>query len=377
LIVEHIAFHPGRGNVIVRYPGTHPEKVVSFVGSHLDVVPAGDRSKWTHDPFQLVVDEDGEKLYGRGVTDCLGHVALLTELFVVLATKKPELAITVAAVFIANEENSSIEGVGVDELMKHGKIDFLKKGPLYLVDSADTHPCIGTGSAAVWKLEAKGKLFHSGIPDKAINAMELAMESLALIQKRFYADFAAHKEEGRYGFKTSSTMKPTQWHYPGGAPNQIPEECSITGDIRLTPFYDIHKCASQVEKYVQELNENLNSIPTRGPASKYELPAEGKKGTLKLTWLGEKHKGIACNLDSVGYHALLNATRKFFPEAQPYSLTGSLPLIADLKEQGFDVQVTGFGRMDAYHAANEYGKLSEFTRAGSILLHVIQELNKN
>lgn len=33
-------------------------------------------------------------------------------------------------------------------------------------------------------------------------------------------------------------------------------------------------------------------------------------------------------------------------EFKPFSLTGSLPIVADLKDQGFDVQVTGFGRME-------------------------------
>ena len=43
----------------------------------------------------------GDKLYGRGTTDCLGHVALVTELFIQLAEKKPKLKKEVWAVFIA------------------------------------------------------------------------------------------------------------------------------------------------------------------------------------------------------------------------------------------------------------------------------------
>ena len=46
---------------------------------------------------------------------------------------------------------------------------------------------------------------------QAINPLELAMEAMAKVQSRFYADFPAHPEEQRYGFATSSTMKPTQW----------------------------------------------------------------------------------------------------------------------------------------------------------------------
>ena len=48
-------------------------------------------------------------------------------------------------------------------------------------------------------------------PPQSINPLELAMDSLSAIQKRFYADFPPHPEEARYGFATSSTLKPTQW----------------------------------------------------------------------------------------------------------------------------------------------------------------------
>lgn len=40
LLINHVSYAPGRGNLIVEYPGTVSGKVVSFVGSHMDVVPA-------------------------------------------------------------------------------------------------------------------------------------------------------------------------------------------------------------------------------------------------------------------------------------------------------------------------------------------------
>lgn len=81
------------------------------------------------DPFSMSID--GDKLRGRGTTDCLGHVALVTELLRTLAVTKAPLKTTVVAVFIANEENSSILGVGVDALVKDGLLENLKPGPLY------------------------------------------------------------------------------------------------------------------------------------------------------------------------------------------------------------------------------------------------------
>ncbi|CAH9087650.1 unnamed protein product [Cuscuta europaea] len=127
LVVNHVAYKSNRGNLIVEYPGTQPGKILSFVGMHMDVVTANP-SDWDFDPFSLSID--GDKLCGRGTTDCLGHVALVAELMRQLGETKPQLKSTVVAVFIASEENSSIPGVGVDALVKDGLLDKLKDGPL-------------------------------------------------------------------------------------------------------------------------------------------------------------------------------------------------------------------------------------------------------
>ena len=53
----------------------------------------------------------------------------------------------------------------------------------------------------------------------------------------------------------------------------------------------------------------------------------------------DTHQGIACNLDSDGFKKLNEATKEVMGECKPYSITGSLPLVGDLQEAGFDVQV--------------------------------------
>ena len=47
----------------------------------------------------------------------------------------------------------------------------------------------GTAAVAMWTLQVKGRLFHSGLPHKGINSIELASEAMAYIQRRFYEDF--------------------------------------------------------------------------------------------------------------------------------------------------------------------------------------------
>ncbi|XP_055821086.1 acetylornithine deacetylase-like [Solanum dulcamara] len=370
LVINHISYTPKRGNLIVEYPGTESDKVVSFVGMHMDVVTANPDA-WEFDPFSLSIN--GDELRGRGTTDCLGHVALVTELMKRLGETKPKLKSTVVAIFIASEENSSIPGIGVDELWGDGWFDKLNQGPLYWIDAADKQPCIGTGGTIPWKLKVTGKLFHSGLPNKAINALELGMEALREIQTRFYKDFPPHPKEKVYKFETPSTMKPTQWSYPGGGINQIPGECTIAGDVRLTPFYSVSDCMKKLQEYVDYLNANIEKLDTRGPVSKYVLPNENLRGRLDISF-DQTSSGIACDLNSLGYRVLAKATKEVVGYLKPYSITGSLPLVRDLQDKGYDVQTTGYGIMATYHANNEHCLLSDMGQGYLVFASIIAQL---
>eukprot|EP00271_Cylindrocystis_brebissonii_P006292 TRINITY_DN189_c0_g1_i1.p1 TRINITY_DN189_c0_g1~~TRINITY_DN189_c0_g1_i1.p1 ORF type:complete len:435 (-),score=75.46 TRINITY_DN189_c0_g1_i1:458-1762(-) len=372
LIIDHVSYVEGRGNIIVTYPGTVPGKIMSFVGCHMDVVTANP-DDWDHDPFSLTVE--GDKLWGRGTTDCLGHVALVTDLFRQLALRKPDLQTTIVGVFIANEEDATQTGIGVDALVANGLMDHLKQGPLFWVDVADKQPCIGTGGFASWTFKTTGKLFHSGLPHKAINPLELSMEALAELQRRFYSDFPAHPKEELYHFATPSTMKPTQWSLPSGSVNQIPGECTISGDIRVTPFYNLDDVMAKLKEHVQDMNSNITKLPTRGPCSKYTLPDENVSGKLELTFGAMRMNGVACDLDSPGFHALCKATEAVIGYVKPYSITGSLPCIKELQDAGFDVQTMGYGVMSVYHAKNEYCLLSDFKQGFDVLINIINQLN--
>lgn len=367
LEIEEVAYVSGRSNVIVRYPGTG-DRTLSYVGAHFDVVPAN-RDEWTKEPFRLTVE--GDRLYGRGVTDCLGHCALMTELFRSLAQQRPKLSRTVWGVFIANEENSSIEGIGVDEMGRRGILDGMSAGPVIWVDSADVHPTIGTGSMAPWELHVRGKIAHSGLPLDGINAIELAMAAVQRLQQRFYEMFPRHPQEERYGFPSPSSFKPTRIAVPPGSVNQIPGECTVRGDIRITPFYPLSEVQAFLEREVASLDPA--TLPSQGP-SRFALGGGATTAKLEWRWLGHPMEGIACRLDSEGHRALVRAVERVRGECRPFSFTGSLPLVKQLQDRGFDLQVIGFGRRDTYHAPDEYGLMSDFHDGLRIMTGVIDEL---
>eukprot|EP00397_Hematodinium_sp_SG-2012_P033602 GEMP01035924.1.p1 GENE.GEMP01035924.1~~GEMP01035924.1.p1 ORF type:complete len:477 (+),score=102.19 GEMP01035924.1:49-1479(+) len=330
LKMERLEYVPGRTNIKIKYPG-ETSKNIGFIGSHMDVVPANPEL-WDRDPFVLTVE--GDRCYGRGTTDCLCHVALLSCLLKDLCLRRAKVKKSIVIVFIAGEEGGET-GVGVDRVMEAGKLDELQAGPLYWIDAADSQPCAGTFGVLQWTLKATGRLFHSGMPHKTINPIELLHESLNIMQQRFYDDFGPRYEEKRWGFASSSTMKPTQTECAKGSLNQIPPWATCSGDIRLSPFYNVHEAIDKVEQYINDINENLESVPSRGPCSKYVLDdptIDIKRGTLELTWgqtreEAESYEGVACDLSSDGHKALVQATFETLGLAKPYSISGSLPLI--------------------------------------------------
>ena len=46
-------------------------------------------------------------------------------------------------VCLCSEESTAVPGVGVDKLVEVGKLDHIKNGPIFWVDSADSQPCMG------------------------------------------------------------------------------------------------------------------------------------------------------------------------------------------------------------------------------------------
>lgn len=364
LRVERVSYAEGRGNLILTYPGTS-SRTVAFVGAHLDVVPANPE-EWQRPPFGLQIE--GDRLYGRGVTDCLGHVAVLTDLFAQLAERRPRLNHSVVAVIIANEELSSVSGIGIGKLVKDGKLDHLKNGPVYWIDSADFGPTIGTGGMATWRLVVEGKIAHSGFPHQGINAAELAFAATQALQAWFYRTYPPHPNEREYGFLVPSSLKPTRVHVENDTLSKIPAKAVIEGDIRLTPWYVAQEVRDGAQAFINGLD--LATLPVFGP-SRYQL--SDSIGTVKLEAMGAPSGGIACDRTSAGYVALAEAITAVRGEARTFSLTGTLPYVRLLQSNGFDLQITGFGRMDTYHAPNEFAELSHMHDGFRILCHIVEK----
>jgi acetylornithine deacetylase len=365
---------PERPNLILTLPG-QTDATIGFVGAHFDVVPANrEKEGWLSDPFALVVEEGG-LLRGRGVTDCLGHVALLTELLVELLERGIVPRRTLHVVMISNEEESSIAGIGLDYVAELGRLEALAKGPVFWLDSADFGPTLGTGGIAAWTLVAEGVAGHSGMPHNCVNALELGMATVLELATWFEQAYPPHPDESRWRYVSSSSLKSTMITCENRKATMIPAVARIQGDIRLTPFYDMGEALARANAFVDAINQRISAPADDNRWSQFRT-RDGRPGSVRFELPPHHNAGVACKLDSPGLEALTRAIANVRGPSglAPSSMTGSLPLVRDLQQRGFDVQITGFGREVAYHAPNEFGYLKDFADGFAILWQLIEVL---
>jgi acetylornithine deacetylase len=210
------------------------------------------------------------------------------------------------------------------------------------------------------------------MPSQGINPLQLGPDALFEVLQGFYRAFPAHPEEARYKYSLPSTMKPTQMRCPPGGLNQVPSKCVISGDVRLTPFYAMEDVVREMKKVVAEVNARIAAGGLRSwHASSRYAGVDGDAGRIEIEFEdpAQSPVGVACDIDSRGFAGLCSAISSVKGAAftKPYSLTGSLPLVAEMKEQGFDIQITGFGLMKYYHKADEACSMKDMRHATKIL----------
>jgi acetylornithine deacetylase len=172
-------------------------------------------------------------------------------------------------------------------------------------------------------------------------------------------------------------MKPTRLTGTTGSLNQIPPVASMSGDIRITPFYPPETVRAAIERYVAEINARFGEegdFPRRCPIAGNKL-ADGRTARIELKWMAGQERGVACSLSSPGFSALCKAVKSVKGNAVPFSVGGTLPLVGDLQEAGFDLQIIGFGKSSVYHGDNEFCLFSDMADATVILARVVAELN--
>jgi len=318
------------GNVLVSI-GSGPSMVLN---AHLDTVGV----EGYPDAFSGEVK--GEKLYGRGSTDCKSGVASMLELMRVLMETPPKKQVTFA--FTVWEETGDRERDGAYMAVKkirasHGIVleDSVK-------EDGTMHAFIGGKGRFLYTIEVIGKATHSGLPESGVNSIYLAsglIENLRGLR-------TSSMEIPGVG-KAESVFSITQIEAKEGS-NVIPGRCFLTADYRALPGESEPDVRKRVE---QECRKAL------GKSFRLSLAREAKRGFMET--------------DQAFTRLCLDSMRKAGMKPLP-GFTYGWDDAAVFQEAGIKTMTMGPGTIGQDHRSPEYCWVPGLVKGTRAVLNVIR-----
>ena len=235
-----------RPNLIARIPGRCRERTV-WVMAHSDVVPPGDLSKWSHDPYALRVD--GDLIYGRGVED--NHQGLVAGVMAARAflDSGVEPAFDLGLLIVADEECGS--KFGIQYVLEAGNP--LRSDDLILVPDggvSDGGEIEVAEKGILWlRLRTTGSQTHASTPEKGRNAMRAGAHLVVELDR-------LHRLFDRSDPVFSppiSTFEPTKKEANVPNVNTIPGDDVFYLDCRVLPVYDLADVEAAVRAVADEV----------------------------------------------------------------------------------------------------------------------------
>ncbi len=222
-----------RPNIVAMLNGRRDEQTL-WIMSHLDVVPPGDLSKWSGDPWTLRIE--GDRLIGRGTED--NQQGLVSSLFAAKAFldrhQRPER--TIGLLIVADEETGS--QYGVQYLLKEHR-QLFREQDLFIIPDAgvpDGSMIEIAEKSILWlKFEIRGVQTHGSIPQEGRNAHKAGADLIVRLNA-LYRQFPANDP---LFDPPISTFEPTKKEANVPNINTIPGEDIFYFDCRILPQYDL------------------------------------------------------------------------------------------------------------------------------------------
>ena len=194
------------------------------LSGHTDVVPV-DGQDWSRDPFRMW--HDGDKLYGRGVSDMKGYLACVMSRVPVMLEEP--LAAPIHLAFSYDEEVGCFGVHGIVEHMTKG----LPPQQAVFVGEPTRMDVVGSHKGSAGLLTTvSGKACHSSHPDLGVNAIFHAVDLID--ELRGYANELRSAPDTDSPFELPYTTVSVGVIHGGTARNAVAGDCAFQWDIRAT-----------------------------------------------------------------------------------------------------------------------------------------------
>lgn len=214
-----------------------------FAG-HTDVVPAGNKDKWTFDPFTPTIHHD--QLYGRGSADMKGGIAAFMAALDQFLTEHPDHHGSIGILITSDEEGAATHGTVkvVETLVARGEqIDYCIVGEPTAESLLGDMIKNGRRGSLSGKLVIHGKQGHIAYPHLADNPIHKAMPILADLTQTLW-------DTGNAYFPATS-FQISNIHSGLGVNNVIPPDITVDFNFRFSTEQTSETLQARVNQIIQ------------------------------------------------------------------------------------------------------------------------------
>lgn len=322
-----LADEPRKPNVIARIGTGKPEVLFT---THMDTVPAGDRSAWRRDPFAAEIS--GSRLFGRGAADAKASLAAMVAAVETLTSVLP-LRGTLTLTAVSDEEVGGVKGT--EFLVDRGLLQ-----PDHVVVGEITRNRLAVAEKGiVWlRVTTHGRAAHGSTPWEGNNAITHMVTVLR----------AVHEQIGTRLERMSHPLTPrpsiSVGTIRGGvSTNMVADWCEATIDRRTLPNENVQEAVAEVEHVIAELTKQDPALQADVEVLQMGPPIE--TSVSEPIVVAGQAIAATLGLDSavVGYHQASDG--RFFAE------------------RGIPTILFGPGDPEVAHTANESVDLDEVLTA--------------
>lgn len=238
------------GSVIGRIgPGRGPKLLLD---GHMDTVDIGDPSRWSHPPYDGVI-EDGV-LYGRGACDMKGGLAAMIYSAKALLDSGVKLDGDLYVAAVVQEEPS--EGLAVRVLVEE---EGLRPDFVLLGEPTNLQISLGQRGRIEMEVNVQGRAAHASSPSLGENAIHNAARlifGIELLSSRLVTD----------SFLGQGTIAVTHINSVAASRNAVPDACSLYIDRRLTLGEIEKKALAEIQNVIatEEINAQVKIAEYQG-----------------------------------------------------------------------------------------------------------------
>ncbi len=330
------------------------------INGHIDVVPVGETSAWSHDPWAGEI-ADG-KLWGRGTTDMKGGVAA----GIIAARALAEAGVPLRG-------DLWLHVVSDEEVVGFGTRNLIQRLPRVdaVIDAEPTDLKINPteGGLIHMRIEVEGRESHAGNrylsvhaggrgTDGGVNAIEKMAKIMAALQD-LERDWAINRSHPMLPPGFNTILPGIMIGGPGGGtdgflnlisnPGTTPNYCSLEYNIWYLPQETFDEIRAEIEAYVLDVCRTDSWLREHPPTFTWKL----RNVFFPPVDTAPDHpfiQSLAGSLAALGRPAPIEA----------FTAASELAWYA---EQGIDGTIFGPGRIAQAHSPNEYVEIEQLIAA--------------